>query len=145
MDLVRAAASLRPLVVEHCAQFASKGVGDMTRKAASKLFYLGGTALLSSIILMTGARADNVSSVTSLSPNIAHFNPGTVLQSPSGVYYADLMSNGSFVVSQGTDPTTSGIHSVFSTAMAGPTRAELFSQQALVSDSSRSTTTTVRS
>jgi hypothetical protein len=36
MDLVRAAASLRPLVVEHCAQFASRGVGDMTRKAASK-------------------------------------------------------------------------------------------------------------
>jgi hypothetical protein len=98
----------------------------MTRKVASKLFYLGGTALLSSIISMTGARADNVSSVTSLSPNIAHFNPGIVLQSPSGVYYADLMSNGSFVVSQGTDPTTSGIHSVFSTAAAGPNTGGAF-------------------
>jgi PEP-CTERM motif len=92
----------------------------MTRNVCSKLFYLGGTALLSSIISMTGAKADNVSSVTVDERVVAGFPFGVVLQLPSGVYYAAYMPNGSFIVSQGTDPVTSGVHSVFSTAPAGP-------------------------
>jgi hypothetical protein len=92
----------------------------MSRKVASKLFYLGSTSLLSPIISMTGVQASSLlpSSVTA---NIyaVFFNPGVMLQSPDGVYYADLLGNGSVIVSQGTDPTTSGVNTVY-TSPPGP-------------------------
>jgi PEP-CTERM motif len=103
--------------VEQCAQFTSRGVWNMTRKVTSRLSYLAGTALLSSIISMTGAKAQDA-------------NPDVVLTSPSGVYYA-FLDNGQVVVSQGTNPTISGINpattntlgifSMFPTVPAGDT------------------------
>ncbi|MGH7113545.1 MAG: hypothetical protein ACREE9_03520 [Stellaceae bacterium] len=52
-------------------------------------------------------------------------NPGDYIKSPSGVYYATLLSNNAeLVVSQGTDPATSGLNVVWNTpaqsTAAGP-------------------------
>lgn len=95
----------------------------MTQKVVSGLSYLASAALLS-LILVTGAKAAAApSSIFSEGDSdYPLFDPGLVLQSPSGVYYADFLGNGSFVVSQGTDPATSGIRSVFSTS-PGPSGA----------------------
>jgi hypothetical protein len=94
----------------------------MTQKVASRLSYLASTALLSSIISMTGAKAADVvpNPLMNTGTSGTLFPIDGVLKSPSGVYYATLRQNGSFVVSQGTDPATSGLNPVFSTPPAAP-------------------------
>jgi uncharacterized protein YaiE (UPF0345 family) len=57
----------------------------------------------------------DVSPVVIPYPDELELVPGDYIKSPSGVYYATLLKDGQFVVSQGTNPTISGLHPVWET------------------------------
>jgi hypothetical protein len=58
----------------------------------------------------------DVSPVVIPYPDELDLVPGDYIKSPGGVYYATLLTNGQFVVSQGTDPAISGLHPVWETS-----------------------------
>jgi hypothetical protein len=84
---------------------ARKWLSSMSASSRSPWGEIAGAALVSSIVSMTGARAQDA-------------NPDVVLTSPSGVYYA-FVEDGEVIVSQGTNPTISGINPVTTNTLEG--------------------------